>query len=283
MRRVKTLQISKIAVIGASGFLGSYLFRSLSKCGTVVGTYFSRQNKDLYFLDIRDKNMVKQFFKKFQPNLVIVCGGMTKPDDCELNRKLAYDINVRGMENVTRYCNSKLIYFSTDYVFDGKKGFYSEEDTPNPINHYGRTKLKAEEIVLKNSDNVVIRVSGLYGYNEKNNEFLKSFNSSMVYRANDLLGSTLVIDDVVRYLPFFIRCQGIYHLSSESAISRYEFALMVVRILGLPTKVIGKQYKKIYSVAERPQDTSLISVKHKLKICKEKEGLNLVKKYLTYE
>ena len=278
------MQINKIAIIGASGFLGSYLFSSLSKNFRVIGTYFSRPSKDLYHLDIRDEKQVRQFFEKFHPGLLVIAGGVTQPDECELNRELAYGVNIKGIESIVKYCECKLIYFSTDYVFDGKKRFYSEEDSPNPINYYGWTKLKAEEIVLDNrDDNVVIRVAGLYGYSERNNEFLNSLNSSPVYKATDLFGSTLLIDDVMKYLQFFIKGRGIYHLTSGSALSRDDFASMAVRILEVPTKVIGKQAKAIYNIAKRPQNTSLTSVRHKLKVCKEREGLHIVKKCLTNE
>jgi dTDP-4-dehydrorhamnose reductase len=206
---------------------------------------------------------------------------MARPDECELNPELVYEVNVKGVENITKYAECKIIYFSTDYVFDGRKGFYSEEDIPSPINYYGTTKLIAEEIVLRHSkDNVVLRVAGLYGYNPRNNEFLKSFNAPILHRANDLLGSTLLINDAVKYLPFFMKGSGLYHLSSSSAISRYDFALMCAHILGLPAIVVGKPYKELYSIAKRPYNTSLISVKHKLKIYKEQEGLNLVRNSL---
>jgi len=272
------LQINKIAIIGASGFLGSYLFSALSKNFKVIGTYYSRPSKDLYHLEVRDEKQVRQFFEKFHPDLVVVAGGMTRPDECELNKELAHDVNVKGIKSILKYCGCKLIYFSTDYVFDGEKGFYSEEETPNPINYYGRTKLWAEEIVLDNRDNnVVIRVAGLYGYNERNNEFLNSLNSSPLYKAMDLFSSTLLINGVEKYLPFFIKERGIYHLTSGSALSRYDFTSIAVRILGVPIKVIGKQAKEIYHIAKRPQNSSLISVRHKLKVCKEREGLHIVK------
>lgn len=196
-----------VAIIGASGFLGSYLFAELSKIYKVIGTYFTRPCKNLVKIDIRKENDVKNFFATYTPDTVIICGGITRPDECEINKKLAYDVNVNGIANICRYYNGKIIYFSTDYVFDGNKNSgYSEYDSPNPINYYGWTKLKAEQIVLNhNENNVVIRVAGLYGYNSQNNEFIRSLNKSPIYKAVDVFGSTLLLDDVARYLPYFFR------------------------------------------------------------------------------
>jgi dTDP-4-dehydrorhamnose reductase len=272
------MKIKRIAIIGASGFLGSKLFDVLSKKFNVIGTFFSKPSPGLVYLDITDKQQVKSFFKTFDPDLVINCAGITKPDVCEINPKLAYKVNVEGVANMASFSPCKVIHFSSDYVFSGDKGFYTENDKPHPINYYGYTKLKSENIVLdSNPDNVVIRVSGLYGYNKRNNEFLSSFNFPEVYKATDLYGSTLLIDDIIIHLPFFCSAKGLYHLASGNAISRYDFALMAVRILGLSTKVIGKPANEIYSIAKRPRNSSLISVKHNLKIHNEEEGLKIVK------
>lgn len=275
------MNIERIAIIGASGFLGSYLFSLLSEKYPVIGTYFSHPYRDLVKLDIRNESEVKQFFSQHDPELVVVCGGITKPDKCEINKDLAYAVNVKGVENIVKYANAKIIYFSTDYVFDGNKKMYTEEDLPNPINYYGWTKLKAEQIITNYSEeNVIIRVAGLYGYNERNNEFLESLNVPVVYKATDIIGSTLLIHDITKHFSFFMRGSGIYHLSSGSTLSRYEFTKMAVDVLGFSTKVIGKKSSEIYKIAKRPKRTTLISVRHNLKIRDELSGLQYLKNFL---
>ena len=250
----------------------------------VVGTFSSRPFPDLFHLDISSGQEVKSFFEGFSPDAVILSGGLTRPDVCELEPELSFKVNVKGTQNVVKYCNCKVILVSTDYVFDGEKGRYSERDKPNPINNYGWTKLKAEEIILDSrDDNVVIRVSGLYGYNGRNNEFLSSFNSGVIRAATDLLGSTLLLDDAVDHLPFFFTAKGIYHLSSGSTISRYDFASMAINILGFSVKMVPQEAKQIYHIAERPKNCSLISVRHSFRIHKENEGLRIVRKYMQQE
>lgn len=273
----------RILIIGASGFLGSRLYQSLDR-GIVYGTFLSNKQDGLIYLDLTRESNVKSVLAKTKPDLIIHAGGLTNTDFCERDKEMAYGVNVRGTWNIVKNFGGKIIYFSTDYVFDGEKGLYCEKDVPNPINYYGWTKLEAEDILLRGGDdNIVIRVAGLYGHNERNNEFLNSFNSSIVYKATDLIGSTLLTDDIARYLPFFFEKRGIYHLTSGSAISRYDFALMVVRILSLPVKVIGKQAQDIYHTAKRPTNSSLISIRHNLEVCKEHKGLDFVKRSITSE
>jgi len=271
----------RILIIGGSGFLGSKLYNLLDQ-GTVFGTFLSNEHKGLIYLDLTRGTSVKDVLAKIKPDIIIHTGGLTNTDFCESDNEMAYKVNVRGTRNLVKNFSGKIIYFSTDYVFNGEKGPYCEDDVPNPINYYGWTKLKAEEIVLHAADdNVVIRVAGLYGYNERNNEFLNSFNSAIIYKATDLAGSTVLIDDVVKYLPFFLQKKGIYHLASGSAISRYDFALMAVRILNLPVKVTGRKAKDIYHTAKRPTNSSLISVRHNLEVCRENKGLDFVKGCIT--
>ena len=272
-----------IAIIGASGFLGSYLFAELSKTYKVIGTDFTHSHRNLVKLDIRKENDIKNFFASYDAEIVIICAGITRPDECEVNKKLAYDVNVNGIANICKYYNGKIIYFSTDYVFDGSKSDgYSEYDSPNPINYYGWTKLKAEQIVLNHcKNNVVIRVAGLYGYNSENNEFIRSLNKSSIYKAVDVFGSTLLLDDVAKNISLFFEESGIHHLSSGSSISRFEFAKMAVKNLEFPTKVILRKADEIYKYAKRPRYTPLLSVRHNLKVHKELEGLLYLKSLLN--
>lgn len=269
----------KIIIVGASGFLGSRLFVDLSEYSKVVGTYFSRPAPDLTYLDIKNKKQVELFFEKNSPELLLICGGITRPDVCESNKEEAYQVNVNGVANLLSFCGCKVIYFSTDYVFDGRRGFYTEDDHPNPINYYGWTKYEAEKIVLEKSpDNIVIRVSGLYGYNKGNNEFIDSLlYNSAVYKANDCYSCNLLLDDIVKYLPFFWGKNGLFHLTDGVALSRYEFASKAVKILGFPTEVFPKPSEEIYCYAKRPKNSSLGSNKHSLLLHDPDSGLRHIR------
>lgn len=269
---------NRIGVIGASGFLGSKLFGELSNYTKTVGTYFSKNSSDLIFLDIRDEVQVKLFWQQFKPDLLLIPGGITYPDVCEKNKEEAFKTNIVGIRNIMETCKCKVVYFSTDYVFDGEKGSYNEDDCVNPINYYGWTKNEAEKIILDSGDNVVLRVSGLYGYNERNNEFILSLKDNpVIYKADDCYSCNLLLDDVVNSLSYFLNKNGIFHLTDEVVMSRYEFTSMAAKILNIPCRILSKHSKDLYTFAKRPKNSSMISKKHKLKLHNPEEGLKYLK------
>jgi len=127
---------------------------------------------------------------------------------------------------------------------------------------YGLTKLEAEKKILKRKENLVVRVSGLFGINYANNKFInKLVNNAKVLAYTNLISSPTYTDDVVRNMPVLTKSSGIIHLSSYEGISRYDFLKMVVKILGLPTLVLPYKYKINATIAKRPYDSTMISLK----------------------
>ena len=143
----------KLLITGASGLYGSKLAQLALAKGIEV--YSSDiQSLSVYGnfvkLDISGKVQVEQAFKNIKPDVVVHAASLTDVDKCETNKELAWKVNVEGTKNIVEAAHSAgsfLIYISTDYVFSGQKGNYKETDKPDPINYYGLTKLKAEEIV----------------------------------------------------------------------------------------------------------------------------------------
>lgn len=273
----------RILVIGASGFLGSLLYDEFQKQHyTVAGTYYSQPSSDLTFLDLCDRGSVKELLDHFQPHLVIDCSGMTRPDHCEIERSRAYKVNVNGVDNAISLCRCKYIYFSTDYVFDGLEGQYTEYDIPHPINFYGLTKLEAEKIVLSKKGNVVIRVSGLYGISKRNNEFILSLSQEEIYRSNDCFSSNLLIDDIAKHINYFWDKEGIFHLSDGTALSKAEFMSIAVKYLNLKTKVMAVPSTQLSRAAIRPKNSSIISKRHSLALKGIEQGLSYLKHQLSH-
>ena len=146
----------KLLITGASGLFGSKLAEIATGKNYEVYSGYS-QDRPIYGtavqFDISDKNKVEETFKKIDPEVVVHAATLTDVDKCETNKELAWKINVEGTKNIAdaaKKSHSFLIYISTDYVFNGEKGQYKETDITDPVNYYGLTKLKAEELV-KNS------------------------------------------------------------------------------------------------------------------------------------
>jgi len=261
-------QNMRTLIIGGSGFLGSKLKNSIKDGDNYVTFFKNNPNSDgcntsrNIRMDIRKKSEVIYAIGAAKPLMVIHCGGITDTDLCEKEKQLAWDINVKGVENLMNVYQGKIIYFSTDYVFDGRNPPYSEESKPNPLNYYGMTKLEAEKRILEREENLVVRVSGLYGINHSNNKFInKLVNSTKVFVYTNLISSPTYIDDVVRNMSVLIKSSGIIHLSSHEGISRYNFLRMVVKFLGLPTLVFPCEYKINTAIAKRPYNSTMISLK----------------------
>src|SRR3989344_7038530 len=143
----------KIAVIGASGFLGRKCYDSLSKENEVVGTYFGKKHNYLIELDATKKEDVESFLHKYKPEVVIDTVALTSSTKCEQNPDLAESLNyltAKNISEISKEIGAKVFFISSSYVFDGEKGNYVEEDPANPLNVYGKTKLMAEREVLKN-------------------------------------------------------------------------------------------------------------------------------------
>ncbi|WP_282073111.1 SDR family oxidoreductase, partial [Janibacter hoylei] len=116
-------------------------------------TAFSRAAENLIRLDLSDSNAVKAYFQEIKPEIVIHCAAERWPDRCADDPDTAWKLNVGSTEFLAKYCSeigAQLVYISTDYVFDGSAPPYTTDDTPNPVNFYGRSKLAGEEAVLQN-------------------------------------------------------------------------------------------------------------------------------------
>ena len=165
----------RIIVTGASGFIGK-CFLDIFSDETVVGTCFSRPGGGLAKIDLRDRSSVEGFVTGFRPDVVVHCAARPTVDWCEHHPDEARSLNVSATETLADVClriNAKLVFLSTDYVFDGVSGPYSEDDDANPINVYGRLKLEAEQAIQRRLNNyLIIRTTNVYGYNLRSKNFV---------------------------------------------------------------------------------------------------------------
>jgi len=252
--------LKKILVTGLSGFIGtrlSELFHRYSLIG--VSRSVSRNGRiparNMIKADITDEKELSKKINNIEFDGIIHLAGITHIDRCEedkINGKngLAWKVNVTGTENIIRACSQSgkfLLFLSTECVFDGKKGFYKESDTPSPVNWYGRTKYEAEKKILSSKINACILRSVLvYGHSKgykvdlakKFFELLKS--GKKISAVNDQFVTFTFIDDLIGAinLAWDKKLTGIYHFAAETSLSPFEFARTISSGFGLNNKMI---------------------------------------------
>jgi dTDP-4-dehydrorhamnose reductase len=161
----------RLLLTGASGYLGGYLLRALAKRGFAITAWSGSRDGEFagvpfHAVNLAERDQVAAAFARANPQAVIHAGAMANVAECFRNPEQARQVNVAGTALLTELAaqtKSRLLFVSTDLVFDGSKGNYREEDTPAPLSVYGRTKVEAEQAVLAVPGNAVARVSWLYG------------------------------------------------------------------------------------------------------------------------
>lgn len=281
----------RILVIGASGQVGKRLYSVLSRDYEVFGTYCKNKIGNLIYLDITNKKGVETLFEKIRPDIAILTSSLTNVNRCESEKALARIINVNGTRNITETCqkyNVKLVFFSTDYIFDGKNGPYSELDPPKAINYYGKTKILGEEIVRSLKNYMIIRTTGVFSYDRGINfaiSVIDSLNKNKEIKvANDQYANPILADNLVDCVKELILedRDGIWNIAGDTYLSRYEFALEIADTFSLDKRlIIGLPTKELHQEAKRPLKGGLIIDKAKntlkTRILKIEEALILMK------
>ena len=230
----------------------------------VFGSYNQRKPNfefvNMQKVNILDENKVKEVLTSIKPDYVIITSALSNVDYCESHKEEAEKVNVVAIKKIFELCEQlgcKLVHISSDSVFDGtKKNPYVEKDIPKPINVYGKTKLDSEKIVLKNSDNLVVRASVLYGWlpdylskipssSMKDKNFAQWLIEKLIAQENvniitDEVSSPILADDVASSIIHLIigEYSGLYHLSPLIQISRFDFSVKIAKYLGFNEKLI---------------------------------------------
>lgn len=234
-------------VIGASGLVGSNLYRVLNERGAAVrGTYLSHPSPGLEPLDLTDESAVERLLADARPSVVYLPAANPFVDWIEENPEASRRINVDAPKRLVdrlRGSAARLVYYSTDYVFDGTAGPYSEEDAPNPLSEYGRQKLEVEEYVRGAlPDALVLRVAVVYGWERNPKNFahrlvnnLRAGNTQMRL-PSDQYGNPSYAPNLAAASVELAEsgAGGLFHLCGEAVANRYEFAAAVADTFGLP-------------------------------------------------
>ena len=266
----------KLLITGASGLYGSKLAKLAIDQGIEV--YSSDiQGLSVYGnfvkLDITGKAQVTEVFQNIKPDVVVHAASLTDVDKCELNKELAWRVNVEGTKNIAEastQTGSFLIYISTDYVFSGEKGYYVESDSPEPINYYGITKLEAETIVrqtMPEPDFFIGRPSVIYGSTPAAGKvnfalwLIETLRKGEHVKIVTDQWNTPTLNTNLAEMTLEVieqRLTGTYHACGATRVSRFEFASQIADCFGLDKKLIDKVSSSQFSwPAKRPTDSSL--------------------------
>ena len=269
----------RVIVTGAGGLLGKKIVSLVSKDHEVIGVYHtSKPATDPYLLlDLSKLENVKEIAKE-KPDVIIHAAALTDVDKCEENPELAKLLNYEVTKEIAKI-PAYIVYISTDYIFDGEKGNYREDDKPNPINVYGLTKLMGEEAVKKAEKYLIVRTSTPYGSNPasgKDNFALwllkKLKNKERVKIVKDQITSPTLNTSFTLMLKEAIerRLTGVIHLADASQISRYEFSIALARVFNLNESLITSiSMNELKWKAKRPKNSSL-NVKKAMKLLNNK-------------
>ena len=213
---------------------------------------------DIEEMDIQKEDESVAKIEKLGPEIVIHIAAYTDVDGCELDKEKAFAVNAEGTKHVAlaaSKCRAKMVYLSTDYVFDGEKGEpYLESDSPHPLNVYGHSKLKGEQYVQEwVKDSLIIRTQWLYG------PFGKNFVASILQQAreksalsivNDQIGSPTYSADLAKAISELIQfdARGIFHVTNSDLCTWYTFGKAILelsgvnraRVLPISSKVLGR-------------------------------------------
>jgi len=258
----------KIAIIGSTGQLGTDLVKILQNEHEVIGL----THKDIEVSDYKSCLILKEL----KPEVIINTAAFHKTDQCEEEPLKTFSVNAIGAKNVatiSKEINAITVYISTDYVFDGSKTEpYTEEDTPNPINTYGISKLAGEFYTKQNPKHYIIRVASLFGIagaSGKGGNFVetmikKALNKEVINVVDDMWMSPTYTKDAALIIKKILEANipyGVYHATNKGYCTWFQFAQEIFKLTGLTPIIKPIKTDQLQMKAKRPRFSALESVK----------------------
>ncbi len=293
----------RILVVGANGMLGQRVVKFYSEqdntalLGCSIEPDAVYKNADYLCCDLSKRESIKKIVYDFYPDFIINAAAYTNVDKSETEREIAWKINVKGVEYLAEMCrviDAHLIHISTDYIFDGTKGPYSENATPNPLGYYGRTKLASENALkISGALNTILRTNVLYGAADSRPDFVRWVVNSIrggkqIRIVIDQINNPTFIDDLVQAISKVIEFgkQGIYNIGGKEFLSRFDFTLRIAEFFNLDKKLILPiKTPELNQPAPRPLKSGLLILKAEteLSYCPHSinESLAIMKKELS--
>ena len=267
----------KVLLIGKNGQIGNFLKINLKLINNIVVKSISKKD-----LDLENLVSIKKKLNKFKPNVIINAAAYTKVDDAERNKKICYKINALSINEISKWCKTNqclLIYYSTDYIFNGRnKVPWKENNIPNPINFYGKSKLDGENFIIKSKcDYLILRISWIYSDKGENfpKKIIKKIEKNKILNVvNDQIGTpnhaSFISKVTIKILKKILKNPEsnpkILNVSARGNTSYYKFAKKIKKILEprykdckfipISTKDLNKLVKD-YSKMKRPLNSRL--------------------------
>ena len=248
--------MEKLIITGVNGLLGQKLLEQGHNKYHILGidiheTPFIKKTKFEYHqLDITNRQQLKKLVSGYQPDYIVNTAAMTDVDGCETHKEKCWKINVDAVDNLiyaVRKIGTKIIHLSSDYVFDGKSGPYSETSIPKPLGYYGKSKLASENLLIAGEiEYAIVRTMVLYGDGvDIRSNFVtwlieKLRAEQTVKIVTDQFGNPTLVDDLAHAIFQIIghKKWDLYHISGSELIDRFHFALKIADIFKLNKELI---------------------------------------------
>ena len=297
----------KILLTGANGLIGRKIIQQVAALpgieliATSTGAARFPLTKNLVYesFDITDDSAGEDLFSRYKPDAVINCAAITQADNCEQDENICRKVNVDAAGNLadlSKKHHAFILQLSTDFIFNGQKGPYREEDKPDPVSRYGLSKLDSEKIIRESgADCAVVRTILVYGFTgsaSRNNlvtwvikSLNKKENIKVVY---DQIRTPVLAEDVAGACCTIVKdkIKGIYHIGGKDTLSPYDMAIKTARFFGLDESLIERVPTSVFpQPAKRPMITGLIIDKAKNTFGYDPrsfdEGLEIIRKQIA--
>jgi len=255
----------KAVVIGASGLVGQGLVRVLENNQyEIAGTYMARSLPGLTRLDLGDFSAVQEYLHHLKPQLIFLTAALTNVDYCEEHPDETFRINIEGTRRVVEEASrlgSKLVFYSTDYIFDGKNGPYDEEIQASPVSIYGRSKFEAERVIQEVlEDYLILRTTVVYGWDRRSKNFAMQVYQKLqsgvpLQVPEDQVGNPTLVDYLAEASVRLVQQHtcGIVNVVGKDLIPRSEFSRALARVFGLdPQMIVPVPTASLKQRAQRP-------------------------------
>ncbi len=289
----------RVLVLGGTGFLGSHFVHSLGERAVVHTTKTRNPESEINFQPAvfrrNNTDEIRLFIEKQNCGTIINSTALADIEECESNPELAYWINCELpgiVANISKNLGSKLVHISTDAVFDGTISFRKEQDNPSPLSVYGKSKLNGEQLVLENNPESIVARVNFFGQSNNKSSLFNFFYDNLILRREisgftDVHFTPLYVENLVNVIMTLLdlKASGLFHVTGDERISKFDFGLLVTEIFELPITYL-KQGKMIGTkgASLRSPDLSLSNDKIKslgINLPSIRDGLSILKRNLT--